>query len=111
MKKIFLTSILVFATLHSFASNGEKKSYSIVEVVTPAKEIYDDGIYRTLFSAFYITNEEGNKVLSSGEVFDKAANVKLTEGTYKIYYSDSNGKLSSKDLEVTKGNFLRIELK
>lgn len=112
MKNILLTSLLftILISQNSFASTGEKNSYSIVEVVTPAKEVYDDGIYRTLFSSFYITDQNGNKVLNSGEVFDRAAHVKLTEGTYKIYYIDLNGKLSSKELEVSKGNFLRVEL-
>lgn len=113
MKNILLTSFmfLTLVSVSAFASNGEKNIYSIVEVVTPAKEIYDDGIYRTFFTSFFITDENGNKILSSGEVFDKAAKIKLTEGNYKIYYFDLNGNLSSKDLEVTSGNYFRIELK
>ncbi|MEP0862543.1 MAG: hypothetical protein HRF52_13995 [Ignavibacterium sp.] len=112
MKNILLTSLLfgILFSLNSFASGGEKNNYSIVEVVTPTKEIYDDGIYRMQFTSFYITDENGNKLLSCGETFDKAAKVKLTEGTYKIYYLDLNGNLFSKDLKVPKGNFLRVEL-
>lgn len=113
MKNILLTSFmfLTLVSVSAFASNGEKNIYSIVEIVTPAKEIYDDGIYRTFFTSFFITDENGNKILSCGEVFDKAAKIKLTEGNYKIYYFDLNGNLSNKDFEVTSGNYFRIELK
>lgn len=112
MVRIIFTSlfILAFCTFNSFATNNDKNSYSVVEVVTPAKEVYDDGIYRIQFNAFYIVDAQGNKILSSGEVFDRAAKVKLSEGNYKIYYFALNGNLLSMDFQVPKGNFLRVEL-
>ncbi len=108
MKNILLTSLLfgILFSLNSFASGGEKNNYSIVEVVTPTKEIYDDGIYRMQFTSFYITDENGNKLLSCGETFDKAAKVKLTEGTYKIYYLDWMEIYSAKIWKYRKEIFL-----
>lgn len=98
MKNFLLTSFLflTLVSVSSFASNGQKNSCSIVEVVTPTKEIYDDCIYRTFFTSFFITDENGDKILSSGEVIDKVAKFKPTEGNYKIFYFDLNGNLSSK---------------
>lgn len=96
-------------TINSFSSNGEK-SYSIIEIVTPAKVIYDDGIYRTKFCAFYVVDAKGNKVISSGEVFDTATMVKLPEGSYKIYYYGLNENLLEKEIAVPVGNFSRIIL-
>ncbi|MGK9476360.1 hypothetical protein [Melioribacter sp. OK-6-Me] len=111
MKRAFLTAMILLTalTINSFPSNGEK-NYSIIEIVTPANLIYDDGIYRTKFSAFYVVDANGNKVLSSGEVFDTAAMVKLPEGSYKICYYSLNEKLLEKEIAVPKGNFSRIIL-
>ncbi|MGB9665617.1 MAG: hypothetical protein ACPL25_11980 [Ignavibacteria bacterium] len=113
MKKVILISLLVLSlvSINSFASDDKKNIYSIIEVITPAKEVYDDGIYRKLFGAFYITDENGNKVLSSGEVFDKAAQVKLPEGTYRIHYYGLDGRLFEKNLKVSEEYFLIIELR
>lgn len=112
MKKILLTSIILFIvfTNSSFPSNGKQNSYTIIEIITPAKIIYDDGIYRTKFNAFYIVDAKGNKVISSGEVFDTAAKVKLPEGSYRIYYYSSNDNLLEKEIEISKGNSLSIVL-
>lgn len=111
--RILLLALFIsfsFLSILSFASNGEKSSYTIVEVVTPSKEIYDDGIYRTQFSSFYIIDENGNKIASSGEVFDYAAKLKLSEGNYTIFYRKLNDELVQKELKVKKGNYLRIVL-
>ncbi len=112
MKKILLVvfSIVTLFQFNSFASNGEKNNLSVVEVVTPAKEVYDDGIYRTQFSSFYFVDENGNKIISSGEVFDYAAKIKLSEGKYTIFYRNLNDQLVQKEIIVERGNCLRIKL-
>lgn len=112
MRTLLLALFISFSFLSilSFASNGEKSSYTIVEVVTPAKEIYDDGIYRTQFSSFYVIDENGNKIASSGEVFDYAAKLKLNEGIYKIFYKNLNDEFVQKELKVEKGSYLRFVL-
>lgn len=112
MKKILLVifSIVTLFQFNSFASNGEKNNFSVVEVVTPAKEVYDDGIYRTQFSSFYVVDENGNKIISSGEVFDYAAKIKVSEGKYTIFYRNLNDQLVQKEIIVEKGNYLRIKL-
>ena len=112
MNKIHVAMIIaiLFFQVCSFASDEEKNSYSIVEVITPATEIYDDGIYRTQFSSFYVIDEAGNKIISSGEVFDYAAKIKLSEGKYTIFYRNLNDQLVQKELNVERGNFLRINL-
>jgi hypothetical protein len=111
--KAFLLVILsgiLFFQINVSASNDKQNSYSIIEVISPAKEVYDDGIYRIQFSSFYVIDEEGNKIISSGEVFDYAAKIKLSEGIYKIFYKNANGTLSQKELLVDKGNYIQIKL-
>ena len=112
MKKVFsfILSVVVIFQINSFASNGEKNNFSLVEVVTPAKEVYDDGIYRTQFSSFYVVDEAGNKIISCGEVFDYAAKIKLSEGKYSIFYRNLTGQLVQKEIIVERGNCLRIKL-
>ncbi|MDH7528931.1 hypothetical protein VJY32_03730 [Ignavibacteria bacterium 4148-Me] len=112
MKKVLLVIFGLAALFqnNSLASNGEKNNFSVVEVVTPAKEIYDDGIYRTQFSSFYVVDEAGNKIISCGEVFDYAAKIKLSEGKYTIFYRNLNGQLVQKELNIERGNCLRIKL-
>ena len=112
IKKIALS---IFIQITSFqicsnATNYEEDNFLIVEVVTPAKQVYDDGIYRILFSAFYILDSQGNKIVSSGEVFDYAAKIKLKEGNYTIFYNNLSGKLVQKEINITKGNMLQIRL-
>lgn len=112
MKK-FILVILGAAALFqfiAFGSNGEKNNFSVVEVVTQAKEVYDDGIYRTQFSSFYVVDENGNKIISSGEVFDYAAKIKVSEGKYTIFYRNLNDQLVQKEIIVERGNCLRIKL-
>lgn len=110
MKKFCLTIIfsIIFFQINPFVAKGEQREYSIVEVITPAEEIYDDGTYRIKFSSFYVVDSEGNKIISSGEVFDYPVKIKLYVGNYKIYYRSSKGKLISKDLNIEKGNFLQV---
>jgi len=111
--KAFLLVILsgiLFFQISVLASNDKKNSYSIIEVISPAKEVYDDGIFRIQFSSFYVIDEEGNKIITSGEVFDYATKIKLSEGIYKIIYKNANGTLSQKELLVDKGNYIQIKL-
>ncbi|PJA97600.1 MAG: hypothetical protein CO129_00390 [Ignavibacteriales bacterium CG_4_9_14_3_um_filter_34_10] len=112
IKKIALS---IFIQITSFqicsnATNYEEDNFLIVEVVTPAKQVYDDGIYRVQFSSFYVVDEVGNKIISSGEVFDYAAKIKLKEGFYTIFYKNLTGKLAQKEINITKGNMLQIRL-
>mgnify|MGYP005851653381 FL=1 len=106
---LFTLGSVLFFQINSFATN-QGDNYSVVEVITPSKEVYDDGIYRVKFSSFYVIDEEGNKIISSGEVFDYAAKIKLKEGSYKIFYENLSGKILHKELKVEKGNCLQINL-
>jgi len=105
-----ISSIVTLFQFNSLASDGEKNFFTVVEVVTPSKEVYDDGIYRTMFSSFYVVDEAGNKIISSGEVFDYAAKIKLSEGKYKIFFRNLNDQLVQKVIIVERGNYLRIKL-
>lgn len=112
MKKLFLLMLgsILFFQINSFATNGEKCNYSLVEVITPAKEVYDDGLFRIKFTSFYVLDSYGNRIISSGEVFDYAAKIKLSEGTYQIFYENLSGELVGKELKIEKGNYLQIKL-
>jgi hypothetical protein len=112
MKAFFsiIVSGILFFQISVLASNDKQNNYSIIEVISPAKEVYNDGIYRIQFSSFYVIDEEGNKIISSGEVFDYAAKIKLSEGIYKIFYKNADGTLSQKELLVDKGNYIQIKL-
>ena len=48
--------------------------------------------------------------MSSGEVFDYTAKIKLKEGNYTIFYNNLSGKLVQKEINITKGNMLQIRL-
>lgn len=111
MKKFCFTiiSLMIFFQINPFLAKGEQKEYSIVEVITPSEKIYEDGIHRIKFSSFYVVDNKGNKIISSGEVFDYPVKIKLYVGNYKIYYRSSKGKLISKDLNIEKGNFLEVK--
>lgn len=113
MIKIFLLSLFIQITsLHifSYTINFEENNFLIVEVITPAKRVYDDGIYRNLFSSFYVLDIKGNKIVSSGEVFDYPAKIKLKEGNYTIFYFTLTGKLAHRELYLKKGNMIEIKL-
>lgn len=110
MTKFILTFVLfiVLASFDSLTYSSEQKAYSIVEILTPARLVYDDGLYRTVFSSFTIFDGNGNKILSSGEVFDFAARVKLPLGNYKIITSDEKGSTFVKDLTIEKEILIQI---
>lgn len=113
MKNFVLTllAIISFVSLNSYASNGQKNNYSIIEVITPSQEIYDSGIYRTLYKSFYIVDNNNNqKVISCGDVFDRAAKVKLFEGYYTIYYEDLRGNVNQKSIKVENNTYIQLVL-
>jgi cell division protein YceG involved in septum cleavage len=110
-----LLSLFIQITLFqicAYATNYEEKIFLIVEVVTPSKQVYDDGINRSLFSSFFILDSQGNKIVSSGEVFDYAAKIKLKEGSYTIFNYNLAGELVHQELNIKlrKGNMLQIKL-
>lgn len=111
MKLLFLISIYILFTLSNAADSlAIETRYSIVELSTPQKIVYDDGLYRNVFSAFTIYDKNENKILSSGEVYDLPAKVKLLPGTYKVTYTNSKGKLVTEDIEIKEVSFYKIEL-
>ncbi len=112
MKNLVLTllAIISLISFSSFASNGQKNNFSIIEVITPSQEIYDSGIYRTLYKSFYIVNKDNQKVVSSGDVFDTAAKVKLTEGSYTVFYQDLNGNIHQKTVKIENNAYLQLVL-
>jgi len=110
MKNIILSFafILSFGLTNIFATIGDNGGYSIVEVVTPVKIVYDDGMYRKVYSSFIIYDEIGNKIVSSGEVFDFAAKVKLPKGSYRILTLNDRGDLLEKNFVIDKENVFQI---
>lgn len=112
MKNIVLTLLVIISLISfsSFASNGQKNNFTIIEIITPSQEIYDSGMYRILYKSFYIVDKDNHKVVSSGDVFDTAAKVKLTEGFYTIYYQDLNGNTEQKSIDVENNTYLQIVL-
>ncbi|MFZ5947150.1 MAG: hypothetical protein ACOYU5_04200 [Stygiobacter sp.] len=113
MKNFVLTllAIISFVSSKSYSSFGQNNYYSIIEVITPSQEIYDSGMYRILYKSFYIVDKDNHKAVSSGDVFDKAAKVKLTEGSYTIYYQDLNGHIQKKSLNVENNTYFQLVLK
>lgn len=112
MKNFIFTFLIImsFVSFSSYASNGQKNNYSIIEVITPSQEIYDSGIYRTLYKSFYIVDNNNQKVISCGDVFDRAAKVKLFEGSYTIYYQDLKGNLNQKSINVENNTYIQLVL-
>ncbi|MFN3873829.1 MAG: hypothetical protein ACK4R9_12595 [Ignavibacterium sp.] len=112
MKNFVLTllAIISFVSFSSFASNGQKNNFSIIEVITPSQEIYDSGMYRTLYKSFYIVDKDNQKVVSCGDVLDRAAKVKLFEGSYTIYYQDLQGNLNQKSINVENNTYIQLVL-
>lgn len=110
MRNILVSFILLILFSFSGLYSNENRStgYSIVEIITPSKVVYDDGIYRTVYSSFTLYNESGEKVLSSGDVFDFATKVKLQEGTYKILCKNEDGKIIEKSFVIDKENMVRV---
>lgn len=105
-----MLDLILFFQINSFASNGERSKYSIIEVINPAKEVYDDGLFRIKFTSFYVLDSYGNRIISSGEVFNYVAKIKLSKGSYQIFYENLNGEIVNKDLKIEKVNYLQIKL-
>lgn len=102
MKNLYVStlSVIIFLLINYILSDGAEKRYTMVEVVTPSKVVYDDGVYRTIFSSFSIFDKDGNKIIGVGEVPDTPAQIKLPNGTYKISTTDSNGKVIEEEFVV-----------
>lgn len=86
----------------------EKKS--IIEVIVPNTEVYDDGIYRKLYSSFHILNADGVKLIGIPEKFDRPAKIKMNEGNYTFVVKLQNGSLLEKEYTVDGNQFQVIRI-
>lgn len=112
MRKFIVISFLILFVFVTGlqTSVGQKQTFSIIEVITPWEEIYDSGIYRILYRPFYIVDGNGKKIISCGYLFDRAAKVKLYEGSYTIYYQDLDDNIREKDIKVEKNSCFQVLL-
>lgn len=96
-KKILSIVFILFLSSGLFAfSNQSDEKISFVEIKTFSKEIYDDCIYRTIYTGFKVYDGNGNKILSVGETYDKPAIIKLNEGDYTIEVKNVNEIVTKK---------------
>ncbi len=91
--------------------NEPTEKFSIVEVQVPNKKVYDDGIYRKLYSSFQVFNEDGRKVIGVPEKYDRPDKIKLKEGNYKFVVRLENGDLLERDFTVEGNQFQVISVK
>lgn len=105
-----MITIIFFISFNPFISISQENNFSIIEVLTPSQEIYDSGIYRVLYKTFYIVDKNNQKVISCGDVFDKAAKVKLHEGSYTIYYQNLKGNVQQKTINIENNTYLQLVL-
>lgn len=114
MRKInFIMAILFLSGLYlqiSAQLNEPTEKFSIVEVLVPNTDIYDDGIYRKLYSSFQIFSEEGKKLLGVPEKYDRPAKIKLPEGQYTFIVKRSNGEFIVKELTIVGNRFEVIKI-
>ncbi len=109
--KIFIIIILTLINISMIsASEIEKNNYSYVEIITPIKTVYDDGVYRVVFSAFSLYNESDEKILDCGEVYDYATIIKVPHGTYKIKFYNDKGELIERKFTTDDKKFINIIL-
>lgn len=114
MRKMYLSLaiILLFGlSLKSPAQISDSgKKFSLVEIKVPYTEVYDDGIYRKLYSSFQIFDEKGNKVIGLSQKYDCPAKIKLPEGKYTFIVILSNEKVIEKDITVVGNQFEVIQI-
>lgn len=104
VKKIIATAFAVLISTFVLVSEDvEQKNFSLVEVRTDYEEIYDDGIYRKVYSGFEVLDIDGNKILSVGEQFDRPAVIKIYDGNYTIR-SNKNNETIDKKIAVSRCN-------
>ena len=56
----------------------------LVEVVTPAEEIYDDGAYRLKYAPFTVSDSTGVIVLEVAAKYDRPAVISLPKGKFLL---------------------------
>jgi hypothetical protein len=115
LRKIYLSQAAIILLLLNVEIpaqiNDETKKISLVEVHVPFTEVYDDGIYRKLYSSFQVFDEKGNKVVGLSQRYDYPAKIELSQGKYTFIVSLSNGELIKKEVQVLGNQFevIRIE--
>lgn len=115
MRKIYLFVAIILILGVNFQNpaqvNDLGKKISLIEVIVPFTEIYDDGLYRKLYASYQIFDSTGTKVLGVSEKYDRPVQVKLPEGNYKFLINLSNGNLLEKDFNVVGNQFKVIKVK
>lgn len=114
MRKIYLSiSIILLFGISSKSPaqiNDQEKKISLVEVKVPYTEVYDDGIYRKIYSSFQIFDDNGNKVIGLSQKYDRPAQFKLSEGDYTLVINLSNGKLIEKEFTIVGNQFEVVQI-
>lgn len=115
MRKISLIIMVVFLLLALNIQilaqlNEPTEKISIIEVIVPNTVVYDDGIYRKLYSSFNIFSEDGIKLLGVPEKLDRPAKIKMKEGKYTFIVKLQNGSLLEKDYTVDGNQFQVISI-
>lgn len=114
MRKMYLlaaTILLLGISLENPAQISDTgKKISLVEVQVPFTEVYDDGIYRKLYSSFQVFDENGNKVVGLSQRYDYPAKIELSQGKYTFIVSLSNGELIEKEVQVLGNQFEVIKI-
>lgn len=114
MRKMYLSIAIILLFGISSKSpaqiNDQEKKISLVEVIVPYTEVYDDGIYRKQYSSFQIFDAFGNKILGVPQKYDRPARIKLSEGNYIFIINLSNGKLIEKEITIAGNQFEVIQI-
>lgn len=103
MKKILLIFLLAQSTYTFAFQLNEKSKFSYIEVITDCTQVYDDGIFRNIFSKFQVYDKNGEKVLEVGSSYDKPAIIKLESGEYKLIKTNC-GKVIEKKILIESNN-------
>lgn len=90
--------------------NDQGNKISLIEIKVPYTEVYDDGIYRKVYSSCQIFGASGNKVLGVSQKYDRPAQFNLSEGDYTLIINLSNGKLIEKEITVVGNQFEVIKM-
>lgn len=73
--------------------------------------MYDDGIYRKLYSSSQIFDENGNKIIGLSQKYDCPAKIKLPEDQYTFMVRLSKGELIEKEIIIVGNQFEIIQIR
>ncbi|MFZ6033976.1 MAG: hypothetical protein ACOYVE_11805 [Melioribacter sp.] len=107
-KTLLAALILLGLSYIARGSAHEAQNIVIIEVVTQYRFVYDDGVFRKVYSPFSILDENGQTVINSGEVYDRPTQIKIKPGHYKIVVKNSSGYSKAKEITIKHGNRFQV---